>query len=124
MQLALEANGGATLGRAPEGLTENSTEAEVDAYLNDPNFYPPGMFDDTVDGNGDPMHNMPLFRQDLAFPFGSEGAIGRLENFSNLVYTALLDPTTLTTPGGRAFLKKLGGDAAGDEIADDFLEVC
>lgn len=123
LQLALDANGGATLGRSPNGLTENSTEAEVDAYLNDPNFYPPGMFDDTVDGNGDPMHNMPLFRQDLAFPFGSDGAIGRLENFSNLVYTALLDPTTLTTPGGRAFLKKLGGDAAGDEIADDFAQV-
>ncbi len=123
LQLALTANGGKTLGRAPTGLTETSSEADVDAYLKNKDFYPVGMFDDTVDGNGDPMHNMPLFRQDLAHPFGSEGAIAKLDNFSNLVYTALLDPTTLTTPGGRAFLRKLGGDAAGNEIADDYVKV-
>ena len=123
LQLALTANGGKTLGRAPNGLTETSTEADVDAYLTNKSFYPVGMFDDSVDGNGDPMHNMPLFRQDLAHPFGSEGAIAKLDNFSNLVYTALLDPTTLLTPGGRAFLQKLGGDAAGKEIADDYALV-
>lgn len=123
LQLALDANGGKTLGRAPYGLTEWSTEAEVDAYLTNKRFYPVGMFDDTIDGNGDPMHNMPLFRQDLAFPFGSEGALGKLDNFSNLVYTALLDPTVVTTPGGRAFVRKLGGEAAGSEIADDYEQV-
>ena len=122
LQLTLTANGGKTLGRAPTGLTENSTEAEVDAYLSNPKFYPVGMFDDSFDGNGNPMHNTPLFRQDLAAPFGSEGAIARLDNFSNLVYTALFDQTTLTTPGGRAFLHQLGG-AAGDEIADDYVKV-
>ena len=123
LQLALTANGGKTLGRAPTGLTENSTEAEVDAYLTNKNFYPVGMFDDTIDGNGDPMHNMPLFRQDLAFPYGSEGAIAKLDNFSNLVYTALLDPTTILTPGGLAFLQKLGGAAGGSEIANDYAQV-
>lgn len=122
LQLTLKANNGKTLGRAPAGLTEISTEAEVDAYLSNPKFYPVGMFDDTVDGNGNPMHNTPLFRQDLAAPFGSEGAIARLDNFSNLVYTVLFDPTNLTTPGGRALLHKLGG-AAGDEIADDYVKV-
>ncbi|MBC7897245.1 MAG: hypothetical protein H7066_17645 [Cytophagaceae bacterium] len=122
LQLALSANGGNTLGRAPTGLTEHSSEAEVDAYLSNPQFYPRGMFDDSFDGNGDPMHNTPLFRQDLAAPFGSEGAIAVLDNFSNLVYTGLLDLTTLTTPGGRAFLNKLGG-AAGIEIADDYVKV-
>ena len=123
LQLSLTANGGATLGRAPTGLTETSTEAEVDAYLSNPNYYPIGMFDDTVDGNGDPMKNSPLLRTDLAAPWGTEGAIARLDNFSNLVCTALLDPTTLTTPGGRAFLMKLGGTAAGTEIADDYVKV-
>lgn len=122
LQLALDANGGKTIGRAPKGLTEKSNEKEVDAYLSNPAYYPIGMFDDSFDGNGDPMHNTPLFRQDLAFPFGSEGAIAVLDNFSNLVYTGLFDPTTLTTPGGRAFLHKLGG-AAGDEIADDYVKV-
>ncbi|MDQ3224206.1 MAG: hypothetical protein M3Q75_12170 [Gemmatimonadota bacterium] len=122
LQLSLSANGGQTLGRAPTGLTESSTEAEVDAYLSNPQFYPVGMFDDTFDGNGDPMHNAPLFRQDLAAPFGSEGTFEKLDQFSNLVYTGLFDPTTLTTPGGRAFLNKLGG-AAGDEIANDYVQV-
>ncbi len=122
LQLSLKANGDKTIGRAPRGLTEKSSEKEVDAYLSNPSFYPVGMFDDSFDGNGDPMHNTPLFRQDLAFPFGSEGAIAKLDNFSNLVYTGLFDQTTLTTPGGRAFLHKLGG-AAGDEIADDYVKI-
>ncbi len=122
LQLALTANGGKTIGRAPKGLTEKSSEKEVDAYLSNPAFYPVGMFDDSFDGNGDPMHNTPLFRQDLAFPYGSEGALAKLDNFSNLVYTGLFDQTTLTTPGGRAFLHKLGG-AAGDEIADDYVKI-
>lgn len=123
LQLKLNANNGTTLGRAPTGLTPTSTEAEVDAYLSNPNFYPVGMFDDTFDGNGDPMHNTPLFRTDLAAPWGSEGTIARLDNFSNLVYTGLFDPTTLTTPNGRAFLRKLGGTAAGNEIADGYVQV-
>ena len=123
LQLALNANGGKTLGRAPTGLTPTSTEAEVDAYLSNPAFYPVGSFDDTVDGNGDPQHNSALFRTDLAAPWGTEGGIARLDNFSNLVYTALLDPTTLTTAGGRAFLRKFGGTAAGTEIADGYVQV-
>lgn len=122
LQLALKANGGKTFGRAPKGLTETSTEAEVDAYLSNPQYYPIGMFDDTFDGNGNPMHITPLFRQDLAGPFGSEGSIERLDNFSNVVYTILFDPTNLTTPGGRALLHKLAG-AAGDEVADNYVKV-
>jgi mono/diheme cytochrome c family protein len=118
LQLALDANGGATLGRAPTGLTEASTEAEVDAYLTNRDFYPVGTFDDTFDGNGDPMHNPALFLTALAAPWGSEGTFAQLDNFNNTVFTTLLDPTTLTTPDGRAFLHALAG-AAGDEIADD-----
>ena len=123
LQLALAANGGKTLGRAPTGLTPTSTEADVDAYLSNPAYYPVGSFDDTVDGNGDPQHNSALFRTDLAAPWGTEGGIARLDNFSNLVYTALLDPTNVTSPGGRAFLRKFGGTAAGNEIADGYVQV-
>ncbi|THD63950.1 MAG: hypothetical protein E8A49_04190 [Phenylobacterium sp.] len=122
LELDLAANKHKALGRAPTGLTATSSEAEVDAYLKNPKYYPVGMFDDTFDGNGDPMHNSPLFRQDLAAPYGSGGAIAKLDNFGNLVYTTLLDPTNLTTPGGRALLHKLGG-AAGDEIADNYVKV-
>ena len=123
LQLALNANGGKSLGRAPTGLTPSSTEAQVDAYLNNPAFYPVGTFDDTPDGNGDGMHNPALFRTDLSAPWGTEGSIAKLDNFSNLVYTALLDPTNLTSAGGRAFLRKLGGTAAGDEIVDGYIQV-
>ncbi len=122
LQLSLTANKGKTLGRAPTGLTENSTESDVDAYLSNKQFYPVGMFDDTFDGNGDPMHNTPMFRQDLAAPYGSDGLITRLDNFSNLIYTSLFDQTMLTTPGGRKLLHTLGG-AAGDEIADDYVKI-
>jgi cytochrome c2 len=76
-------------------LPATLTEADVDAYLNDPTLYPVGMFDDQPDGNGAPMHIQALFRQDLAAPYGSDGSIHQLQNFSNLVYTALLDPTDL-----------------------------
>jgi hypothetical protein len=71
------------------------TEAQVDAYLNDDTLYPVGMFDDQPDGNGAPMHITPFFRTDLGAPWGSEGSIHFLQNFSNLVFSALLDPTDL-----------------------------
>lgn len=122
LQLSLRANGGNSLGRAPSGLTENSSEAEVDAYLSNPAYYPVGTFDDTFDGNGNSVHNSVLVRQDLAAPYGTEGSIARLENFSNLVYTSLFDLTMLTTPGGRAFVHKLAG-AAGDEMVDNYVKV-
>ena len=46
-------------------------------------------------------------------------------SFSNVsdFRVELFDPTNLTTPGGRAFLRKLGGTAAGNEIADDYVKV-
>ncbi len=118
-QLALDANGGATIGRAPTGLTELSSEADFDAYFGNPDFYPIGMFDDQPDGNGAPMHITPMFRSDLSAPYGSEGAISKLDNFSNLVYTVLFDLRNLDTEGGRAFMTTLGG-AAGVEIVDDY----
>jgi mono/diheme cytochrome c family protein len=123
LQLALQSNGGATIGRAPTGLTPTSTEAEVDAYLTNPAYYPLGSFDDAPDGVGAPQHIAPFFRTDLSAPYGAPGNIAVLDNFANLVYTALLDPTTLVTPGGRLFLRALGGDDAGEEIADGYVRV-
>ena len=88
LQLTLAANKGKTLGRAPTGLTETSTEAEVDAYLKNPAYYPVGMFDDTFDGNGDPMHNSVLFRQDLGGAVRQRKARSPDSTTSrNLVYT-------------------------------------
>ncbi|GAC1352119.1 MAG: hypothetical protein NVSMB1_11820 [Polyangiales bacterium] len=122
--LQLKGADGKSIGRAPsdKGLTKDSTEAEVDAYLSNPAFYPVGMFDDTVDGFGNPMHNTPLFRTDLAAPWGSAGEIQFLDQFSNTVYTILFDLTNLTTPGGKAFLHKVAG-VAGDKLAADYASV-
>lgn len=120
--LQLQMADGSTIGRAPKGLTKESTEADVDAYLSNPAYFPVGMFDDTPDGNGNPMHVPPLFRQDLAAPYGTSGQNAVLDNFSNTVYTAVFDPTGLLTPGGRQFLHILAGKA-GDQLADDYAEV-
>jgi mono/diheme cytochrome c family protein len=122
LALDLVANKGGSVSRLGPGkglISKAATEKEVDAYLNDPARYPVGMFDDAPDGDGAPMHITPMFRADLAAPWGSEGSIELLHNFSNLVYTALLDPTDLTTEGGRKFLMDRGGPA-GVEIADNY----
>lgn len=113
---------GTSIGRAAQGLTKNSTEAQFDAYFGNTTSYPIGMFDDTVDGNGNPMHNTPLFRQDLAAPFGSAGELATFQQFGNTVFTVLLDPTNLLSSGGRAFLHKAAG-ANGDKLAADYEEV-
>lgn len=70
LQLVL---GGKTIGRAPKGIAPDSTEAEVDAYLMNPAFYPIGTFDETQDGVGNSVVNTPLLRQDLAAPYGTAG---------------------------------------------------
>ncbi|HVZ71634.1 MAG TPA: hypothetical protein VHJ20_04605 [Polyangia bacterium] len=125
LQLKLVANGNKSTGRAPDSaaITVTSTEADVDAYLQNPAYYPLGSFDDGPDGNGAPEHISPFFRTDLSAPYGAPGDIARLDNFNNLVYTALLDPTTLVLPSGQTFLKALGGDAAGAELATSYLQV-
>lgn len=125
LQVKLAANGNKSIGRAPDSdaITKDSSEAQVDAYLSNPAYYPIGSFDDGPDGNGAPQHIAPFFRTDLAAPFGTPGDIARVDNFNNLVYTVLFDPTVLVTPDGRNFLKALGGRAAGTELADSYLAI-
>ncbi|MBC7925027.1 MAG: hypothetical protein H7039_05150 [Bryobacteraceae bacterium] len=114
--------GGKTIGRAPKGLTKDSTEAEVDAYLTNPEFYPVGTFDETADGNGNPVANTPFFRTDLAAPWGSSGANNKLDDIANGSYTINLDLTTLVTPEGRQMLKSKGG-ASGEELANNYAAI-
>ncbi|HWA74423.1 MAG TPA: hypothetical protein VG937_18890 [Polyangiaceae bacterium] len=125
LALDLVANKHKSVSRLGVGLglvSKAATEEEVDSYLLDPELYPVGMFDDAADGNGAPMHNTPLFRADLAAPWGTDGSIEMLQNFNNLVYTALFDPTDLTTEGGRQFMFERGG-AAGTEIVDNYVGI-
>ena len=109
---------GVSIGRASSPLGPESTEAEVDAYLTNPAIYPVGTFDETQDGNGNSVKNTPLFRQDLAAPYGSAGEFAVLDDISNASYTTNLDPTTLTTPEGEKFLEMKGGPAAKQLIAE------
>ena len=115
--------GGKAVGRVPKyRLTKFSSEAQVDAYLNDPKAYPVGTFDDSPDGNGNSIHITPFFRQDLAAPFGSSGQNDVLDDFNNTVYTALFDQSNLLSPGGKMFMHALGG-AGGDKITADYAYV-
>lgn len=114
--------GGKTIGRAPKGLTPESTEAEVDAYLKNREFYPVGTFDETSDGNGNPVKNTPLFRTDLAAPWATAGEHQRLDDISNASYTINLDQTTLVTADGKKFLKTIGGEA-GEQLAMDYEKI-
>jgi len=113
---------GISIGRAPTGLGPNSTEAEVDAYLSNPAFYPIGTFDETQDGNGNPVKNVPLFRQDLAAPYGTAGEFSKLDDISNGSYTTNLDPTTLLTPEGRQFLEMKAGPA-GNQMVSEYEKI-
>src|SRR5439155_3119881 len=98
-----------------------------DAYLtgsgtDGQRYYPVGQFDAFPDGIGAPVHNPALFRTDLSAPWGIDGAVNRLDDFNNTVYTVSLDPTTVLTPTGRVLLKALAGPV-GDEIAADYEQV-
>ncbi len=113
---ALYPNVHADLGPAPTAsragkkpLSSESTEEEFDAFFTDPELYPIGTFDETQDGNGNPVINTALFRQDLAAPYGTAGEFSKLDDIGNSSFTTNLDPTTLVTPEGRAFLKITGG---------------
>src|SRR5262245_43244162 len=75
--------GGQTIGRAPRGIRRDSSEAEVDAYLRNKDYYPRGTFDETNDGVGNAVQTTPLFRQDLADPYGTAAEFERLEDLSN-----------------------------------------
>jgi mono/diheme cytochrome c family protein len=113
---------GSTIGRASKGLTAKSTEAEFDAYFSNPKYYPVGMFDDSPDGNGNPVHITPFFRQDLAAPYGSSGQNSDLNDFNNTVYTALFDQSNLLSDGGRQFIHGLGA-TAGDSMLAGYTKV-
>ena len=104
-------------GKAPANmaLTASSTEAEFDAYFSNPAYYPVGTFDVTFDGVGNPAINPSLFGDTLKPPFGGPLKLSKLEDFNNLVYTALLEPTTLTNP--------LARQNAGNKLVDDYIKV-
>ncbi len=126
---ALYPNVHADLGPAPTAsrakkkpLSSESTEEEFDAFFTDPELYPIGTFDETQDGNGNPVINTALFRQDLAAPYGTAGEFSKLDDIGNSSFTTNLDPTTLVTPEGRAFLKIKAG-AAGMKLADEYEKI-
>lgn len=115
---------GRSIGRAPSysGLFMYYSEADYDAYFNNPRNYPVGSFDDTPDSFGNPVHNAPLFRQDLAAPFGSAGEFETFAQYVNTKITLTLDPTALVTDAGKIYLAKMMGPA-GEKLAKDYLEI-
>jgi uncharacterized protein (TIGR03437 family) len=132
MQLQYKALNNATVGRGDfAGLLTTSSaipnEQQAIQYLTGTSasgqrYYPVGQFDSFPDGIGAPVHNPPLFRTDLSAPWGIDGAVNTLNDFSNFVYTVSLDPTSILTPSGKQFLHSVAG-AAGDEIVADYEQV-
>lgn len=128
LQLAFDSLEGATIGNGDfPGLPRAASDAEARAYLtgSDPDtgrrYYPLTSFDATPDGIGNATYIPPFFRTDLAAPWGHSGAFEQLDDFNNLVYTLALDPTSLLTDSGRAFLNVVAGPV-GDEIAERYEE--
>lgn len=103
-------------------LSADSTEADFDAYFNDPALFPIGTFDDTPDGNGNTVIIPAFFRQDLAAPYGSNGQLPKLDDFNNQVYSILFDQTMLATPEGLEFLK-LNAGAAGERLHAEYSKI-
>ncbi len=115
-------NMGKTTGRSSKGITAESTEAEVDAYLENPINYPVGTFDETHDGIGNSVKNVPLFRQDLAAPYSSSGENPLFEDISNSSYTSNLDLSTMATAEGRELLFQRAGQA-GVKVYEDYKKI-
>ncbi|MFP1680677.1 hypothetical protein ACLD02_18415 [Alloalcanivorax sp. C16-2] len=135
LQLRFDALNGATIGKGDfAGIASGGTVADATAaartYLTgtfvdgeeEKRYYGSTSFDATPDGIGNATYIPPFFRTDLAAPWGQSGAFAELEDFNNLVYTVALDPTSLLTADGRAFLNVLAGPV-GDEIADRYEAV-
>lgn len=133
LQLQFDALGQATIGNGDfagipsEGTIEN-LNAIAREYLTGVNeetgirYYPVTSFDATPDGIGNATYVPPFFRTDLAAPWGHSGSFARLNDFNNLVYTVALDPTSLLTDEGKAFLNVLAGPV-GDEITQRYQQV-
>ncbi|MBA2250002.1 MAG: hypothetical protein H0W12_07395 [Chitinophagaceae bacterium] len=115
-------NKGKTTGRSVKGINAESTEAEIDAYLENPANYPVGTFDETHDGIGNSVKNVPLFRQDLAAPYSSSGENPLFEDISNSSYTSNLDMSTMATPQGRELLFQRAGQA-GIKVYEDYKKI-
>jgi hypothetical protein len=132
LQMDYDALGNKTLGRGSfEGIKSTDSIADQTAaarrYLTGMTqqglrHYPTSSFDATPDGIGNATYIAPFFRTDLAAPWGSTGSFAKLDDFNNLVYTVGLDPTSLLTKEGRAFLNFLAGPV-GDEIATRYEAV-
>ncbi len=66
---------GVSIGRAARGIRPTSTEKEVDEYLSNPKFYRVGTFDETSDGNGNSVKNVPLFGRILLGLMALQGSL-------------------------------------------------
>ncbi|MGH8610530.1 MAG: hypothetical protein ACREYF_00395 [Gammaproteobacteria bacterium] len=139
LQLQFDALGGATIGRGDfpglsvkdgEAIDVTALEAQADEYLTGSasakaggeRFYPRGQFDAFPEGIGNPLHIAAFFATDQGAPWGIDGAIALLDDFNNTVFTVSLDPTSIATPSGQAFLERQAG-AVGTEIAQDYRHV-
>ena len=114
--------GGFPISRSGEYVTEDSSEAEIDALLRDKDSFPVGTWDAIPDGIGAPVVLPPIYDIRRAAPYGAAGAYDSPINFVNAHITLGLDPTTyLTVPGG-VFLDRVA-PGLGNELEAEYREV-
>ncbi len=130
LQVRFDALGGLTIGRGDfAGLAgASAAEAQADAYLTGMSaatgerYYPRGQFDPWPDGVGNPVHIAPAFAAEQGAPWGSGGGLALLEDFTNVLYTVTLDPTSIATVAGQQLLEQQAGEA-GAELHFDYRAV-
>lgn len=114
--------GGFPISRSGEFVTQDATEAEVDALLRDKSSFPIGTWDTVPDGIGAPVVLPPIYDIRRAAPYGVAGAYDSPVNFVNAHITLGLDPTTLLTVPGSVFLGRVAPGLS-NELDDEYRAV-
>lgn len=142
LQLVFNTLDGATIGRGdfpglnvtdaqvadPSMINVDALEDQADLYLTGTSqatgerFYPVGQFDAFPEGIGNPLHIAAFFATEQGAPWGIDGGVALLEDFNNTVFTVSLDPTSVATAGGRAFLEAQAS-TVGLEVYNDYRAV-
>lgn len=114
--------GGFPIARTEAFVSENATEDEVDAVLSDAEAFPPGLWDVTPDGIGNPTVIPPVFDIRPAAPYGIAGEFPVLVDALNAHVSLGLDPTFLLTTSGRVLMDRVAL-SIGAEMANEYEDV-
>ncbi len=114
--------GGFPIARTDAFVSAEATELEVDAVLSDAGAFPPGLWDMTPDGIGNPTVMPPVYDIRPAAPYGIAGEFPELVDALNAHVSLGLDPTFLLTSGGQSLMNNIAL-SIGTEIANEYDDI-